>query len=320
MLSREPFLYRSSNLVKVLSFLLIIMLSLLVTLIIGVLIGFLLYGNEMMDYVKGGVSFSDPALLPMLKYLQVINTIGLFLVPPIVFSFLVSKNPGRYLAMHIKPKFVSTLVGIALIVAILPFLHWTAAMNEMLCLPEYFSGIEEWMKTTEARALELTTLFLSTTSIAGLAVNLLMVAVLPAIGEEFLFRGVLLRLIKDWTKNAHVAVIISAFLFSALHMQFYGFVPRFILGIFLGYTFVWTRSIWVPVIIHFFNNGLAVFAAWLYARGGSSTDVDSFGEVDQPGIIIASFITVLLLASVIWFYEAKKKEAPLNDASHMRRN
>ncbi len=307
MLTGEPFLHRTSPPLKILGFLLIILLSLLFTLIIGIAMGFLFFGGEMLDYVKEGLSFSDPAILPMLKYLQIINTLGIFIVPSIIFALLASKAPTRYLAMRLSPSMFSVIAGIAVIIAILPFIHWIAGINEMMCLPEWLSGIEDWMKRSEDQAKELTELFLGTTSVSGLMVNLLMIAILPAIGEEFLFRGVLLRLFREWTKNPHVAVLITAFLFSALHMQFYGFLPRFILGIILGYLFVWTRSIWVPVLVHFVNNGIAVVAAWYYARGKIEQDFESIGAVEQPFIVISSFAMVLIILLTIRFYEAKKK-------------
>jgi len=317
MLIKEPLLYRTSPTLKLLSVLLIILLSLLFTLIISIVIGFLFYGGDMMDYLSESLSFSDPELLPMLKYLQIVNTLGLFVFPPLIFAYMVSRKPWQYLNLHRNPAFVSTLTAIAAIVVILPFLHWVADINEMMLLPEWMSGIENWMKRSEEQAKELTDLFLGTSSIAGLMVNMLMIAILPAIGEELLFRAVLLRLFRELTKNVHLAVIISAILFSALHMQFYGFLPRFILGLFLGYLFVWTRSIWVPILVHFFNNGIAVFAAWMFARGNISTDASSFGETGQTFLIIASLVMVIALTALIWYSEAKKREAPLIDASRI---
>jgi len=137
--------------------------------------------------------------------------------------------------------------------------------------------------------------------------NLFMIAMLPALGEEFLFRGVLLRLFREWTHSTHLAVFISALLFSALHLQFYGFLPRLILGLMLGYVFVWSGSVWVPVIVHFFNNGLAVVAAWLYERGSITTDVESLGSADQPFLIVASGLMATTLMLLAWAYEGKKK-------------
>ena len=310
-LIREPLLYHSSSMLKILSLLLIIMLSLLFTLILGMAGGYLFFGSEMMDYVTEGLSMSKPELLPMFKYLQILNALGLFVFPSILFAYFVSKTPAKYLGMHRIPTLLSTIAGIAVIIVILPFLHWTAALNEMMSLPEWMAGIENWMKNSEEQAKEITTLFLSSKSITGLLVNLLMIAILPAIGEEFLFRGVLLHIFREWAGNVHVAIFISALLFSALHLQFYGFLPRFILGIFLGYIFVWTGSIWVPVLVHFFNNGIAVVAAWLYARGTISTDIDSLGNTDQPYMIISSLIMVLVLIIMIRFYEGKKKGSTL---------
>ncbi len=315
MLSFKPVLEGTPPPLKILTFFLVIFLSLLFTLILGIVVGFAFFGGGMLDYVKEGMSLTDPAFLPVLKYLQIINTLGIFIIPSIVFAFLVSKSPVRYLSLKLTPAFVSTVAGIAVIIAILPFIHWIAGINEMMTLPDWLSGIEGWMKRSEDQAKELVEMFLSTTTITGLALNLFMIAVLPAIGEELLFRGVLLRLFREWTKNPHIAVLISAFLFSALHLQFYGFLPRFILGIILGYLFVWTRSVWVPILVHFVNNGIAVVAAWYFARGNIDRDIESIGEVDQPIVILSSLIMVLAMLTMIHYYEHKKKEAPLNDAS-----
>jgi len=306
-LIREPLLYHTSSSLKLLSLLLIILISLLFTLIFAMAGGYLFFGSEIMDYIKDGASLTRPELLPMLKYLQMVNTLGLFIIPPLLFAYLVSKNPVGYLTINRSPALVSAVLGVAVIIVILPFIHWAAGINEMLNLPDWMSGVESWMKSSEEQAKKVTELFLASNTIGGLMVNLLMIAILPAIGEEFLFRGVLLRLFREWTGNIHIAVIISAFLFSAIHLQFYGFLPRFILGLLLAYLFVWTGSIWVPVLVHFFNNGIAVVAAWLYERGSIGTSVDTIGESPQAFMIISSLVMVVVLTSMIRYYENKKK-------------
>lgn len=304
---REPLLYQSSSLLKILSLLLIILLSLLFTLIFGMALGLLFFGTDVVSYLNDGLILSDPSVLPLLKYLQVINTIGMFVFPPLIFALLVSKRPFNYLLMDRSAGMLSAVTGVAVVIVCLPFLHWLAGINEMMSLPEWLSGIETWMKSSEDQARELTELFLSGTTFSALLLNLLMIAVLPAIGEELLFRGVLQRLFREWTGNIHLAVFIAAFLFSALHLQFYGFLPRFVLGLFLGYLFVWTGSIWVPVIVHFFNNGVAVTAAWLYANGRISSNAESLGEMPQPFVIIGSFILSLVLLALIRYRQGTKK-------------
>ena len=314
MLTRSTILANSSPPLKILVLLLIIFLSILFSMIFGIALGFAFFGTGMLDYMKEGMNLTDPAYLPMLQYLQIINTIGIFIIPSIVFAALADKSISRYLSMKVKPGFVGTITGIAVIIAILPFLHWVVNINEMMALPEWLSGLENWMRRSEDQAKELTDMFLQTSSVGGLILNLFMIAVLPAIGEELLFRGALLRLFREWTKNPHFAVLISAFLFSALHLQFYGFLPRFILGIVLGYLFIWTRSIWVPVLVHFVNNGIAVVGAWYFARRGIDQDIESIGEVDKTGIIIFSLIMVVVMMLMIRLYEHKKKGSTI-DAS-----
>jgi uncharacterized protein len=306
MFMQEPLLYRLSVPARILTFLLVILLSVFFTLILGVLLGIVFYGSEMMDYIKAGMPLLDPDMLSLLRYLQIINTIGLFVLPPFIFAFLISKRPLQYLSLRQSPCLISLILGIGAIMAGLPFLHWTLGLNEMLSLPEWLAGVEDWMRRSEDQARALTELLLGTSSPGGLMINMLMIAVLPALGEELLFRGVLLRLFREWSGSAHLAVIITAFLFSTLHLQFFGFLPRFLLGLLLGYAFVWSKTIWVPVLLHFFNNGFAVVAAWLFARGMTDTDADSLGDYGHPGIIAASLVVSLALLWLIRFNEKKR--------------
>lgn len=306
-LIRQPFLAGFPAPLKILVLLLVILLSGLFALIFGMAAGYLFFGGDVMNYLEGNVAFTDPAMLPLLKYLQVVNTIGLFMLPPLIFAWLADRRPLTYLSMDREPAIISTVAGIGAILVILPFIHWVAGINEMLQLPEWLSGLESWMKESEARAAEITSLFLGNRSTYVMLFNLFMIAILPALGEEFLFRGVLLRLFREWTRSTHLAVFVSALLFSALHLQFYGFLPRLILGLMLGYVFVWSGSVWVPVLVHFFNNGLAVVAAWLYERGSITTDVESLGSADQPFLIVASGLMATTLMLLAWVYEGKKK-------------
>jgi len=100
-------------------------------------------------------------------------------------------------------------------------------------------------------------------SFGSFLLNMLMVAVIPAVGEELLFRGVIQKLLQKLVNNAHLAIIITAILFSAMHFQFYGFLPRWIMGIILGYLFYWSGNIWYPIIAHFLNNGFQVLMVYL---------------------------------------------------------
>ena len=190
-----------------------------------------------------------------------------------------------------------------------PLINWMNELNQHLTLPSALKGIEEWMRNAEDRATELTKVFLETTSYSGLAVNLFVIALLPAIGEELLFRGAVQRLLIDLTKNKHAGIVLSAIAFSALHMQFYGFVPRMMLGIFFGYVVLWSGSLWPAIMGHFINNATAVIMMFLQKRNQLPFDPDTIGT--QPGDELFLMISTLITLVCIWaiFRRERKNEA-----------
>ena len=153
--------------------------------------------------------------------------------------------------------------------------------------------------------MRLTEAFLRNTSIPSLAVNLFMVGILASIGEELLFRAVLIPLFKDWFKNVHVAIIISSILFSAFHLQFYGFMPRFLLGMIFGYLFVWSGSVWLPIFAHFINNSSAVIVYYLVNKGSLNVEADNFGATDNHYLLLAGVLISLMLAAGIFLSEKR---------------
>jgi hypothetical protein len=149
----------------------------------------------------------------------------------------------------------AVLLVLAIMLLINPFIIFIYEWNMSLSLPD-------WMMNYDEKAEELTRLFLQMNSLGDLAFNLLVIAIVPAIGEELLFRGYLQQTFTKWLGKPHVAIIITAVLFSAIHMQFQGFLPRFALGIVLGYLLYWSDSLWLPIIAHLLNNVIAVTFAY----------------------------------------------------------
>lgn len=201
-------------------------------------------------------------------------------------------------------------MGILVLIVSLPFINWVVLLNNQLHLPEILSGVERWMRDSEDKAQALTDAFLLTGTWGGFLVNLTMIALLAAVGEELIFRGILVRLFREWTWNVHLAVMIPALLFSALHLQFYGFFGRFILGVVLGYLFVLSGSLWVPVIVHFFNNAMAVLASFLSQRGVIEADLETLGSSDNGWIIVGSFLLMVAGLGILYYHEkglCKKK-------------
>lgn len=239
--------------------------------------------------------------LNALKVIQLFSSIGLFIIPPLIYVQLVSKKPLVELGIKAKTNFTSILITVLVMVVIMPFLSFTIDVNSKLILPEFMSSIEEWMRQSEEQAMLLTSSFLKMNNLVDFLFVFLLVAILPAIGEELLFRGVLQKLFINWTNKYHLGIWITAILFSALHMQFYGFFPRLILGVLFGYLFFWSKSLWLPILAHLLNNGSVVIAA--YINPDTITENESFSTSENTLlsvslIIISFFATVFLLLRV----------------------
>ncbi len=311
-MKKEPFLKNFSGVLKLISLLVIIIISTFILNLLGIVIALPFWGSEAMAAFTGSINFNLNNNINFFKYLQIINQIGMFIIPSVLFALLVKGSIARYLRLNHLPHLYSLLAGIIIIFVSIPLINWLITVNQAMHLPSALSGVEEWMRKSEDSAEVLTEAFLNVTSINGFLLNLLMIAVIPAIGEEFLFRGVLIKLFKDWFGNAHIAIIISAFLFSVMHIQFFGFLPRMVLGLLLGYMFYFSRTLWVPIAAHFFNNAFAVVISFFNNTDVIQTDVDSLGSESSDYLLIISRL-VLTFVLIIGIYKKenswnKKKE------------
>jgi len=311
MLTNGPIFAQRAPLIQLLVLLLLILSSTLLTFFVGILLAMPLYGTDVLNILVDAGNLSSESDIGLMKYFQIVNQLGIFFVPVLVFALLVSKNIFGYLCLNRSPAIYSVLLTFLLIFSILPFIHLLVEFNEGMQLPEFFGWLEEWMKTSEENAMKLTEAFLSTTSFSGLLVNVFMIGLLAAIGEELLFRSVLIRIFEAWFKNVHVAVIVSSLLFSAFHLQFYGFLPRFFLGLVFGYLFVWSGSLWLPILAHFVNNSSAVIVYYLVNTGVIQTNAEDFGATENLLLLISSVVISIALLVFIFFAEKKKESLPI---------
>jgi membrane protease YdiL (CAAX protease family) len=199
------------------------------------------------------------------------------LLPAAVYLWLCTSPSESIAGLKKSVSSTAVLLTAILIVVAQPLIGWASELNSYLTLPQGLSFLEDWMKSTEKQGELITEAFLSTTTTAGLLVNIFMITILPAISEELLFRGALAGLFKNWTRNTHIAVFLSAAIFAAIHLQFYGFLPRFLLGIALGYLYFWSGSLWLPITAHFTNNFLSVMVEFLFRKGYLHTNAENFG-------------------------------------------
>ena len=191
---------------------------------LGIFLIKILYGYSPEEMLLA-MDFTNPDFMNITLIFLVLNAIGMFLLPALTFASFISDTPYAYLKIDVFPKTKLILVSVALAVLSLPIINYTSALNLMVDLPE-------WMLDEEAKREELITLFIQQKS---LLVNVFLLAILPAFSEEFFFRGIIQKLLnKSFKGKLHLAVFITAFLFSAMHVQFAGFLPRFFMGLVLG--------------------------------------------------------------------------------------
>ena len=246
---------------------------------------------------------------------QALQAIGLFIVPPFVVAYLWSDQPQEWLHIVDSRKSIVesrktgrlVLLSIGIMLTALPLINLLVSWNEQIRLPESLSGLEQLMQQLEAQANALLQQFLTYGNGAWwvLLINLLVLAVLPAIGEELTFRGVLQWLLVSRESRVesreHVAVWVTAFIFSFIHFQFYGFIPRLLLGALLGYALLWSGNIRYSMIMHATNNALSVLLFYLgtYVWDMTQAQLDALGTEHTWWLTLVC--TPLMLAQVYAF-------------------
>jgi membrane protease YdiL (CAAX protease family) len=284
----------------------VIIVSFLFFMLLSLVAAIPLFGLDSMMSIPSASNLSDPESIKMLKYFQVVQSFGLFIVPPIILGWLFNGKIDKYLNLDRKTNAASVFLVVLLVIFALPLINFIGEWNYQMQFPEWLRGVEQWMQNAEENAAELTEAFLKVETTGGLIFNLFMIAFLPAIGEELLFRGVIQRIFTKMTKNYHWGIWIAAFLFSALHIQFYGFVPRLLLGVLFGYLLVWSGSMWLPIIAHFVNNGFAVIAMFLIDKNIVSSKVENIGS--SPDEFLAIGFSLVVVVILMWLIKKENRK------------
>ena len=249
-----------------------------------------------------------------MKIAQGLSSIFMFVVPPIVYYYVTRMKHQMYDLGFRKPAnpWWLLLIGVVLMFISLPVTNQLTRWNEAMSFGGVFEKLEEYLKMLEETAAATTEKMLNVDTIGGLLLNLLVIALIPAVGEELTFRGVLQQGLMRRVKSPHVAILLSAAIFSFIHFQFYGFLPRMFLGILLGYMFYITRSLWTSIAMHFVNNGTAVVLYYLNNKGIIDIDPEHFGEMQYSWLITISFVVTAALIGWCW-WKAKNDAKKLNE-------
>lgn len=239
----------------------------------------------------------------MMRILAVVQDIMIFIIPALATAMLVTRLPASFLAIDRRPKYWPTLLAVFGLLFLAPLLSVVTEWNESIVLPQSLAGVEEWMRTAEASARAQIDLLFGNNTVGSLIVTLLIVSVLPGFSEELFYRGTLQRLMSTGGLNGHVAIWLAAFIFSAMHFQFYGFFTRLMLGAYFGYVLYWTGNLWIPIIIHAMNNALFIINIYQNGAMGNAGEV-TFVEVPLA-LVVGSTLLAVGTMWLLWKYSYK---------------
>ena len=273
-----------------------LMLGLVLGNLVGITISLPLFDA---DYETMVNAFVDPATYPdsrrALLIVQACNSLFGFILAPLAFYVLIEKGrPDKLLHSKRVDAGLILLVGLIVLtfmVANSMVIEWNMSVD----LGQLSPAFEEWASGKEEQLRELTEYLTRFESIGGLLVGMIVIAVLPAIGEELVFRGLGQRMLHGLTHNHHAGIWISAFLFSFIHLQFYGFFPRFLLGALFGYIYWWSGSLWYPIFAHFANNGFTLVMLYMYQQQVTELNVEDTESVPVYTALVALAATLGML-------------------------
>jgi membrane protease YdiL (CAAX protease family) len=235
------------------------------------------------------MDWTRPKILSTMKLVQSLSSILIFLIPALAFALLSFRGrPFRYLGLK-KPLFrQSYLLAIVCILIAFPFVMWLGDVNQRIPLPT-------WMTSLESDATKQMQAFLKAGNTMDIVINVFIIALLPAICEEICFRGALQRIMIQLTGKAWFGIIVTAIFFSALHLQFQGFLPRMFLGMVLGAIYWYSGSLWPSIIAHFVNNGVQVVAVSL---------APEYIEKNPPVSVFMALASGVLVLAVMWMFRS----------------
>jgi len=272
----------------------ITLVSLFVVMLLGTVLLASISGKGIKELTEiSKMDYSKPGTINFLRGLQIVQFFAFFLVPVFICAYLFSEDSFKYLGLSKPTSNGYYLTGIAVMLLAIPVTIMIGEINKIIPFPD---RIENWMKNAENNAAEMMSALLSRRTVKDLILNLFCIAGLAAVGEELLFRGMAQRLLIKMFRSPFAGILISAILFSALHMQFYGFLPRLALGILLGYIYWYSGSLWAAILAHFIYDAFMILLVFFIP----DTMEEQTVKYNTGMIAFICVCAVLLVLTFIW--------------------
>ncbi len=266
----------------------------------------LFYGPEVYEILASSELVSGH--LNLARFLLIFLSIGIFGIPPLAFVLISKPGDWSFFKLKTAPPFSLAALTVIIIITVAPIVLWALEINQNTRLPEAFKGVEDFLRDLQDKNEKTLEAMLNMRNAADFLINFLMIAIIPALVEELMFRGTLQPLIGRALGNIHLSIFITGMFFSFIHFEFYGFLPRMMLGILFGYLFYWSGNLWLPIFAHFLNNGIQVILVYLFQTGRIALNIDETNSLPTYITVIAS----LLFVAVVYIFElvARSIRAP----------
>ncbi len=287
--NRKPWL-------SLISLLLISFGGLIIGQFVAILIVTKLYHLSLIQVMEMVTNISEyPDYKIAIYIIQGLSAVFAFILAPLVFLRFVEKKPLSILNSSKQIELVPVILALLISIVFMAVNFKIAEWNAQMVFPEFLRNVETWMRLQEDKLQEATYFLTTINTPFELTLAMVVIAIIPAIGEELLFRGLIQNQLRSWTRNAHWAVWITAIIFSAIHIQFYGFVPRMLLGVLFGYMYLWSGNLLYPILAHFANNGFQILMIYLYSSEFTDFNIDNADTIPWTVFFTSSLISIVLV-------------------------
>lgn len=234
----------------------------------------------------------NATVIDQMRWVQLLAHLGNYTLVALIFAgWFYGKRAPQQLRMHQIPNLLVLVLCVGLTIALFPIISWFYYWNTAL-LPE------AWIAQDR---LALQRLFLTMDKASDFYLNLMLLGGAAALGEELIFRGVIQPILTKWTNSIHVGSWVTGALFSLIHFQWEGFVPRLLMGVFFCYVFWYTQSLWVPLLLHSFFNSIQVIIPYFYSNAIETS-------MEPQVVSWFSFGVSLGVFSILWVFFLKYKQ------------
>ncbi|MCM1449777.1 MAG: CPBP family intramembrane metalloprotease [Clostridiales bacterium] len=272
------------------------------TILLGTFFFFLCIFSLLSSFIMPRIS----NIVTATRLITIFQAIFLFIVPALITAMLSTRLPANFLSISQKPALKPSLLVIATIIIAIPLMNFIIEWNNNLHLPQSMHALEQTIRQLEEQATNATNAIFGPDTIGSLIVTILIVGIMAGLSEELFFRGALQRTLSSMSLTPNAAVWIAATIFSFMHFQFFGFVPRLLLGAFFGYILLWSNNLWYCVIAHATNNILATVTMWSTTHHNTnSTDTLSTLSSDNTTLSLLILISSIALTTLSLIYLKK---------------